>query len=157
VGIAVFSGLTSLGDTLSVGLALLAACLALLVSRRHKSYIVGLVVAVGGAKLSEVLMKILIERARPDGFALFHLDSYSFPSGHATGAMALYGFITYILCALYPRQRAAWVALGGTVILGVGMSRIYLGVHFPSDVLGGFLLGAIWILVGISAVKYWRS
>jgi undecaprenyl-diphosphatase len=156
-GVAVFAAFTSLGDTLSVGLVLCAACLILALKKRDRAYIIGLAVAVGGAKLTEIVMKIAIERARPDGFALFHLDTYSFPSGHATGAMALYGFVAYILCALYPRKRVLWIAPASFIIFMIGASRVYLGVHFPSDVLGGFLVGSIWILIGISAVKYWRS
>jgi membrane-associated phospholipid phosphatase len=156
-GISVFSALTSLGDTLTIGLVLLCACLVLILSKRNKAYIVGLVVCVAGAKASEVLLKLLVGRARPDAYALFHLDSYSFPSGHATAAMALYGCIAYVLCKIYPKHRTFWLASAAIVIVGIGISRIYLGVHYPSDVLGGYVLGAVWIWLGMRAAKYWRS
>ncbi len=155
-GISFFTALTSLGGTLTIGLVLLCACLVLILSKRNKAYVVGLIVAVAGAKASEVALKVLIERARPT-YALFHLDTYSFPSGHSTGAMALYGFIAYVLCKIYPAHRTLWLASAAAVILGVGISRVYLGVHYPSDVLGGYFVGALWVWLGIKVVKYMRS
>lgn len=157
VGIFFFSLVTHLADTLTVGLVLFVAALTLLLHKKSRSYSIGLIVAVAGAKITEVLLKIFIGRARPDGYELLHLDSYSFPSGHATAAMALYGFLAYVLWRYYPKWRTLIVTLSAVCILGVGFSRVYLGVHYPSDVVGGYVVGVFWIYVGIAAAKYWRS
>ncbi len=157
-GVAFFDFMTGFGDTFPVIAILCVSVILLLLSRHQKGYSVGIVASVLGAKASEVLMKVIFERARPvDVLPLFHLDTFSFPSGHATGAMALYGFIAYLICSIYPRLRVPAVLVGGALILLIGASRVYLGVHFPSDVLAGFLLGAIWICAGIGIVRYMRT
>ena len=157
IGILFFSIITHFADTLTVGVVLLVGSLYLLVNRKSRSYVIGLVSTVGGAKISEVLIKILVERARPADVALLQLDTYSFPSGHATTAMALYGFLAYVLWQLYPKWRLLIVTLSALLITGIGISRVYLGVHYPSDVIGGYLLGALWILLGAKIVRYWRN
>jgi undecaprenyl-diphosphatase len=157
LGIAVFSLATSLGGTLTVGAVLALGCIFFVVKRPYLPLAAGLAVAVAGAKISEVIMKVAIERARPDAYALFHLDSYSFPSGHAAGSMALYGFLAYALCVAYPKYRFWWISIALVTILTVGISRVYLGVHYPTDVIGGWLLGEIWILIGLWTVKYLRT
>ena len=157
IGIAFFSFITRFADTLTVGLVLCVVATFLFLKKRTQGAALGLIVAVAGAKLTEVLLKILIGRARPDGYELLHLDTYSFPSGHATVAMALYGFITYLLWGMYPKRRVRIALLGALVIIGVGVSRVYLGVHYPSDVLGGYIVGAFWIAIGVWAMKYWRT
>ncbi|WP_162428495.1 phosphatase PAP2 family protein [Pontibacter pudoricolor] len=96
--------------------------------------------------------KTFISRARPADVAYYQVEHYSFPSGHATTAMALFGLLAYFI---YRHNRdkpyrkfIVWAA--AILILLVGFSRIYLGVHFLSDVLAGFILGFLWALVGIS-------
>ncbi len=155
VGIFFFSTITHLADTTIVVVVLLVASLLLYV--KNKRYAVGLIVAVAGAKISEILIKIVVERARPLDVGLLQLDTYSFPSGHATGAMALYGFITFALLVMYPKYRTLTLALGSIVIFSIGMSRIYLGVHYPSDVLGGYLLGALWIFIAARVTRLTKS
>ncbi len=150
VGIFFFSTITHLADTTTiVALLLLASSLLLL---KNKRYAAGLVVAVAGAKISEVLLKIIVERARPLDVGLLELDTYSFPSGHATAAMALYGFLVYALWQMYPAWRVLIAVVGLFIIAGVGISRVYLGVHYPSDVLGGYLLGLLWIFIASRVV-----
>ena len=157
-GVAFFAFMTSFGNAVFVIAALCASVIILLLSRHQKGYAVGIAMAVVGAKATEVLIKVILERPRPvDVLPLFHLDTYSFPSGHAAGAMALYGFLTYLVCSIYPRLRVHAVLAGGALILLVGISRVYLGVHFPSDVLAGYLVGAIWICAGIGVVRYMRT
>jgi undecaprenyl-diphosphatase len=150
VGIFFFSTITHLADTTVVILVLLVASLLLLL--KNKRYAVGLVVATLGAKISEMLIKIIVERARPLDVGLLQLDTYSFPSGHATAAMALYGFFAYVLWQVYPKWRVVVLAVSTLIIGGVGISRIYLGVHYPSDVLGGYLLGLLWIFIATRIV-----
>ncbi len=156
-GIAFFSLMTRFGDGWTIGICLVLASLVLLQSKHSKAWVAGLLVATLGAKISEIAIKILIGRERPGDFALLHLDTFSFPSGHATAAMALYGFIAYLVWSFYPRFRFLILPIGIVLVALVSASRVYLGVHYPSDVLGGLVLGGIWIVIGIGTVRYVRT
>ncbi len=122
---------------------------------KKRVYIAPFLVTVLGSYLFYTISKIIIHRPRPD--IAYYLESgYSFPSGHATMAAAFYGFLMYFLF----RQLKHWKTKANTlfaglvVILGVGLSRIYLGVHYLSDVWGGYLLGALWLITGISIAEW---
>ena len=97
--------------------------------------------------------KFVMSRVRPQmEYWLTPVDSYSFPSGHSAAAMAVGGAIFYLLgrsCPIWRQKIAVWV-FGGCVIILVGFSRVYLGVHYPLDVLGGFLMGLTVLLVAVS-------
>ena len=88
---------------------------------------------------------------RPTGIGVYDETFFSFPSGHATIAVACYGFIAYFLI----RQTGTWRSRFNLsfaaimLIAAIGFSRLYLGVHFLSDVLGGYLLGLLWLIIGI--------
>ncbi len=114
-------------------------------------FIPGLWVCVAGASASTWLGKITFQRQRP-AVAEYVEWSYSFPSGHAVISVALYGFFLYLVWRFFHRHRDRVLALfaGTAVILAVGTSRLYLGVHYLSDVWGGYLLGLMWLFVGIS-------
>lgn len=146
----IFNGVTLFGNTVVViGITGIVGMF-LLFSKNYKSYAAGLFAAVIGAGATSYIMKTIIGRARPGGLIPSVVEtSSSFPSGHATLAMALYGFIAFLLCKLYPKYTAAIVALATIIILAVGFSRLYLGVHFPSDVFAGYLLGGLCLLIGI--------
>ena len=122
---------------------------------KRKDYIIALLVTVLGAWWFEALAKIIFSRPRPD-VAWYLEKSYSFPSGHGVIAVAFYGFLAYILWRLVK----SWKAKAGVLIffilfiLAIGFSRIYLGVHFLSDVAGGYLLGALWLILGIGIIKW---
>lgn len=98
--------------------------------------------------LNEVL-KLLVHRPRPDGYRLVSEVGYSFPSGHAMVSMAFYGLLVWLIWR-YERDRV-WRVLFclffGCVIAGVGISRIYLGVHYASDVLAGYCVSLIWLVL----------
>lgn len=102
------------------------------------------------------LIKILIHRTRPDTYTPLHhlLQSYSFPSGHAAGSMIVCGLLAYIAWRKLP-QRWSWIAVTLIifVILAIGVSRVYLGAHYPTDVLGGWVVGVIGLLIIIKWVK----
>ncbi|MDP2651866.1 MAG: phosphatase PAP2 family protein, partial [bacterium] len=145
-----FSIVTILGNTSVVIGVTGVTGLCLLFSKHDRAYVAGLATAVIGAASANYIMKILIERARPSGLIPSILEtSSSFPSGHATLAVALYGFVAYLLCRLYPKNAVVIVTLATLVILAIGFSRLYLGVHFPTDVLAGYLLGGLWLILGI--------
>lgn len=104
------------------------------------------------------LLKIFFHRERPS-IALYTENSFSFPSGHAAVAVAFYGYLTYVLVRnLKTRRGKITAACAGTVVIFVlGLSRLYLGVHFVSDVVGGYVIGAFWLIVAISMVEWLAS
>lgn len=111
-----------------------------------------LIAGIGGVGLI-LGLKDLFHRARPAP-NLAHLG-YSFPSGHSFFALTIYGMLAYLLTrhAAPPRRRLIW-AVAAAAILLVGFSRVYLGVHYPSDVIGGYLLALPW-LWGCLALPTW--
>jgi membrane-associated phospholipid phosphatase len=124
---------------------------------KKRIYIPGLLISVIGSETMDSLIKLYVHRPRPTGpIPLFTETSFSFPSGHATIAVALYGFLIYIFYRVSSkrRERIGAAIIGGFVILGIGASRIYLGVHFFSDVMGGYLLGFLWLLIGIGLIEW---
>ena len=123
--------------------------------RRRFIAILAFWLVMGGVGLSVRYGKTFISRARPADVAYYEVVHYSFPSGHATTAFALYGLLAYFLYRHLNKSKYQKLCLWGAVILIVlvGFSRIYLGVHYLSDVLAGFLLGLLWTLVGVSLVE----
>lgn len=103
------------------------------------------------------LIKILVHRLRPvnDYTEKMIIHSYSFPSGHACASMVGYGFLAYLAWRHLP---APWNGVAAAVcifiILLVGVSRVYLGAHYPSDVVGGWILGAIGLAVAIYVLRH---
>ncbi len=128
------------------------------VKRRRISTVLLPVATVGGMVLTTVL-KAVFERARPELFdSGYDASFYSFPSGHATMAVGFYGTLT-LLVAL--RLKGAWrwtvVASGLLLVLLIGFSRLYLGVHYPTDVIAGYLAAPLWISAIGLAYFLWRA
>lgn len=115
---------------------------------RQREYRAGmvLVVVMLMSELLLVLLKDTFERARPTLFGDLVLPSYSFPSGHALAAAAVYGTLGLVLARLVPARRGLVVASAPLLIVMIGLSRIYLGVHWPTDVLAGFAAGGFLVL-----------
>ena len=135
-------GISWLGGTVAVT-ASLVSLMGILWAMGRKQYIGGCVL-IGLLELSSLGVKELIGRARPD-FALFPpaASSAAFPSGHAIHAFLFFGFLVY-LCHAHVQQSKLRYVLQGLIVLlalAIGLSRVYLGVHWPSDILGGFLYG----------------
>ena len=106
------------------------------------------VVALAGAGLLNVLLKLFFARVRPEAFFDYPLPgSPSFPSGHALYAASVFGGLAVLLTARissFPLQVGVWIVTVSLILL-VGSSRIYLGVHYPSDVLAGYAIATIWV------------
>ena len=130
-----------LGMNVMVLAAVVAVAGLALVRRRR---IVAAIVVVDAALVlvADVVLKLVFARERPALFEkIARPTDYSFPSGHAMTAMGIWGVIAAVLCVLYPRARRTVIAIAVPVIASIGLSRIYFGVHWPFDVLGGFLAG----------------
>ena len=115
------------------------------------------VILAGGAVL-HLILKSAFHRARPDGDWLTAVQGYSFPSGHALGAVLFYGTLAYLGVRLYrmpgdrPVRRYLFVSVCAAVVFWVGVARVYLGVHFLSDVLGGWSTGVFWLSLCLASV-----
>ncbi len=142
---------TSLGDPRL--LAVLIAVIALMLARRGQWLLVGgIILASAGAGILNFLLKISYQRLRPDLFAgPLHLTSYSFPSGHAMGSLVCYGILVYVAMRWLRSRYARLLLVAGAtlLVLAIGFSRVYFGVHFPTDILGGYIAGAIWLIIAI--------
>ncbi|WP_083802829.1 phosphatase PAP2 family protein [Bacillus sp. SG-1] len=97
------------------------------------------------------LLKEYFQRQRPGIEALIEQDGYSFPSGHSMGSFIFYGAMAFALFRLYDHtwSRVIGAAALMVLVLLIGLSRVYLGVHYPSDILGGFLAGGVWLAFSI--------
>ena len=96
------------------------------------------------------LLKNILQRPRPTEFRIIEETGYSFPSGHSMTSMAFYGYLIYLI---YKYVKWISIVLLGILICSIGISRIYLGVHYTSDVLGGFLISVSYLVIYISAVN----
>ncbi len=125
----------------------LCAVISFLILKKWK-YMVQITLVLLLSALSNSVIKRFVNRARPDLEHLVTVKSLSYPSGHAMVAMAFYGFVAYLFYKFnLPKfVKVTTVLVLLLLILSIGVSRIYLGVHFPSDVLGGFIAGAIWVV-----------
>ncbi|MHB1041213.1 MAG: phosphatase PAP2 family protein, partial [Eubacteriales bacterium] len=114
----------------------------------------GMCGAFGGALALNELLKHSFHRIRPNLY-LIKETGYSFPSGHAMISLVFYGMLIYfVFChAHFRRWRSILLALAVFLTLAIGFSRIYLGVHYPSDVLGSYLAGFLWLVITITAMK----
>jgi undecaprenyl-diphosphatase len=106
-----------------------------------------LAIAVGGSAALNLCLKYWFHRARPAvPWALTSEASFSFPSGHAVTAFCLYATLAYLhLRSGDKRIDAAWMVAALFMTLGIGLSRVYLGVHYPSDIAAGYLVGGFWV------------
>ena len=140
---------TALGGFTVVTLVTVVGVLAFLIHRRWRHALV-LAATVLLAEISSEGMKHLYDRPRPD---LVPHGSYvysaSFPSGHSTLSAATYLTLAMLIASLEPHRAAKVMSYGlaGLLVLSIGVSRVYLGVHWPSDVLAGWCLGSAWALV----------
>ena len=104
--------------------------------------------------LNQILKRIL-QRPRPTEYRIIEETGYSFPSGHSMISMAFYGYLIYLIYKYVKNKYIKWISiiLLSILICAIGISRIYLGVHYTSDVLGGFLISISYLIIYISAVN----
>jgi undecaprenyl-diphosphatase len=156
----VFASLTHMGDPLTLA-AIGSAVALVLLWQRHFLLCATWALAVVGNGLLNPALKSIFARARPlHEHGLAAASGFSFPSGHASGSVVAYGMLAYVLVRLLP---APWSAARLPVVLAaaaiactVGSSRVFLQLHFASDVLAGFASGAAWLGVCIAAAELAR-
>ena len=143
-----FKFMTNVGDTYGYLIVLtIFLLISLLVFKRWK-YVVQATLVLALATISNMMLKRFIDRARPGIEHLVSVETLSYPSGHAMSAMAFYGFLIFLVLKFKIQKAFKYllVLLLAVLILSIGISRIYLGVHFPSDIAGGFIAGFIWVV-----------
>lgn len=145
----------------NLGICVLAAGVALWLIATHRPwFLLALVLCVPGGLLLNAGMKQIFQRARPHfDDPLLTLTSYSFPSGHTAGATVFYGFLAVFLLAEVRQRRGRIAIVAGAFVMValVAFSRVYLGVHYPTDVIAAIVEGAIWVTLCMTAVRaLWR-
>lgn len=126
----------------------------LLLNKKDRWILIGNVVLTVGFNQ---LLKRIIVRVRPDHIRLVYENGYSFPSGHAMTSIALYGIIIYLISCYVKekKKRILWISLLTIYILLVGISRIYVGVHYPTDIIGGYFLSIGLIISYITTFNHY--
>jgi len=126
----------------------------LLWTKTRRVYLAGLFASLLGAAGTAYVLKEVVGRLRPSGSIPTGIETdFSFPSGHATVSMAFYGFTAYVLCRLYPERTKIILSTATIIILLIGFSRLYLGLHFPTDVIAGYCVGGVWLWIGSKVTK----
>jgi undecaprenyl-diphosphatase len=162
-GYAISNAISLLGSPVTMSVLALGVGL-LLAARRQWILLGGWLAAFAGGGLLDEVLKLVIRRPRPPYAAAFlpHY-SWSFPSGHAMGSLIGYGMLAYVLVVLWIHRRSAQlsVVLGAALLIGaIGLSRLYLGVHYFSDVVGGYAAGLLWLsacISGLEVARRWRE
>jgi membrane-associated phospholipid phosphatase len=156
----VFSIITHLGDGV-VLFAIGAAVFAVLAARRLKLLAAAWVVTTLSGALLNRILKTIFERSRPfHDHGLTAVEGWSFPSGHASGSMLIYGLLAYVVVrSTSPAWHIPAALAGVALIIFVGSSRVLLQVHYLSDVLAGYASAAAWIAICIAALETlrWRE
>lgn len=146
-------GLTFLGEP-KLLLVLSLALGALLLVRHHRSEALTIAFAGVGAVCLNTLLKLLFARARPQLWErVVDVRFYSFPSGHSMISMVIYGLLGYFLMSRYPRWRWLIATLTVLLVAAIGFSRLYLGVHWPTDVIAGYTAGMVWLIACILSLE----
>ncbi|WP_437927371.1 phosphatase PAP2 family protein [Sorangium sp. So ce291] len=157
-GVAALRAFTFLGSGAALTVVAIVVA-ALLLRRRHRVLAIGWLIALAGGGLLNWALKALFARQRPT-FAdpLAVAAGWSFPSGHSMGTFITFGMLSYLglLFVRTPRARLLLVAFALSWTVAMGFSRMYLGVHYLSDVLAGFAAGSVWLAACISGIEVAR-
>lgn len=142
-----FYFMTEVGDIYGYLIMLAIAIIGTVLYFKNWKYILQTVFVLMLASISNVMLKRLVDRPRPGVDHMVVVETLSYPSGHAMSAMAFYGFLIYLLHLFKINNLLKYVTilLLIVIIFSIGISRIYLGVHYPSDIAGGFIAGLIWV------------
>lgn len=138
--------------------AVLLTALLTLAFYRRRLEIAGLLVCLGGATLLNILLKHLFGRSRPELLRVVEAAGFSFPSGHAMVSLCFYGMLAFLIarCLQRWRWRLAAAMLAVLLAAAIGISRVYLGVHYPTDVVAGYSAGAMWLAFCVSLLLWWE-
>ncbi|MBW4510331.1 MAG: phosphatase PAP2 family protein [Scytonematopsis contorta HA4267-MV1] len=141
---------TQLGDPTIVTIVA-GTTLAILWWQRYRLEAMVFVLTCLGGFILNTGLKLFFSKTRPQLWKQLIVEtSFSFPSGHAIGSMVLYGFVAYLLATFYPKFSQIIYTLAVILIVAIGVSRLYLGVHWPTDIIAGYGVGFLWLMVCIT-------
>lgn len=145
--------LTNLGSALIV----ISIVVIVLIFYKNKRYGLFMSINLITITLLQLILKSIFARSRPVDINLIEETGYSFPSGHSLTVMAFYGFIIYLIyiSKLNKKSKILYISLFSLIILVVGLSRVYLGVHFFTDVLGAFTFALSYLIIYTNIIKRW--
>lgn len=151
------TGLTELASLLVSPLTLLAIVASIGLSRNRSRFekISLLVIATSGSLFSNTVLKLIFQRPRPTLTGSPLDTGFSFPSSHAAACTAFYAALVYLVMSSHRSkpERFAFPVLGTLAIVVIDLSRVHLGVHYPSDVIGGTIIGMIWTILAIESIR----
>ncbi|MDV6377299.1 phosphatase PAP2 family protein [Sporosarcina sp. GW1-11] len=147
----IMKAFTTIGSTTIVAL-LTVFTLAFLLWKKNRAQAILLVSVLAGTGILNQVLKFIFKRERPTFHRLIDIGGYSFPSGHTMMAFSLYTILAYIVWRnlRFTWSRVVVVVLAAVMIAMIALSRIYLGVHFPSDIVGGVLASMVWLIASIA-------
>ena len=153
----VMLSLTRLGDPEFV-VVVVALSLGLLLWRRQRTEAKMLAIACLGALILNQGLKLFFAKPRPQLWTPLIVEkSFGFPSGHALGSLVLYGFLAYLLAVKYPKIHHWVYSFTIVLVIAIGVSRLYLGVHWFTDVAAGYAVGFLWLMVCITMLRLQRK
>lgn len=131
------------------GYVIIPVCLISVICFRKKKEAKYIIINLITVFLSNQVLKRIVERPRPEGFRIVEESGYSFPSGHSMVSMAFYGLFIYLIYKKVKNKNIKWllITLLSSLIILIGISRIYLGVHYASDVIAGFCLSICYLTI----------
>lgn len=143
-----FIYVTDIGDAIGYLIVFSLCTLTFYLVFKSWRYVAQIALVMILALSSNLILKQVINRARPEAEHLVTVETLSYPSGHAMMAMAFYGILIYLITQFEISKiwKSLIILLLAILILSIGISRIYLGVHYPSDIAGGFIAGFIWVI-----------
>lgn len=143
--------ITNLGGAIS----LISITIILLVVLKNKKIGIAVMINLLISTVLNIILKNVVQRPRPNEFRLITETGYSFPSGHSMVSMAFYGFLIYLIYKLVKNSKIKWTLIISLsiIICTIGISRIYLGVHYASDVLAGFTISISYLVIYTSIIK----
>lgn len=152
-----FLWITMLGKS-QIVMVFSLALVGMLYLLREKPLIPPFLLVLLGSTTFAWLGKVAFHRPRP-ALAVYTEHSYSFPSGHSMISVVFYGFVVYLMVSRTQvwKRKVNYIFAGVVVVLMIGSSRVYLGVHYLSDVWSGYLLGSLWLVIGITLSQYRKS
>lgn len=148
---AIMKFLSFIGSTVAVIFITIGSAFFLYRILHHRRELILLAITMIGSTLLNMLLKSIFQRARPEINQIVFEEGFSFPSGHSMAAFSLYGVLTFLLWR-HIRTRAGrglLLTVNSLMILLIGLSRIYLGVHYPSDVIGAYAASGFWLFTVI--------
>jgi membrane-associated phospholipid phosphatase len=152
----IMTGITFLGEPISI----ISLCLlfgGILWKQGRRAEATTIAIAAGGSALLNYILKGIFSRSRPALWdRIVDVGYYSFPSGHAMVSLVMYGILGYLMATRFPKWRLAIAVLTMILVGAIGLSRLYLGVHWPTDVIAGYTAGIVWLVTCILSLQVWR-